>query len=622
MVAATKELSGGLVRQRVERSDILRLLDDLRPRLGTDEERLRLWEVSRRYVTTGLPTLVPLLPCLFTISGKPMTLDRHFPFESFFKTWVAQKTVVKAGRQVGKTRSLAAQGITNAVCIPFFNTIYVTPLYEQVRRFSSEYVRSMISDSPFQRLWVDYSTAQNVLQRSFRNRSSMYFTYAFKDCDRVRGLSGSKFAVDEAQDLNPEWLDVIRETVSASDWQMEQYTGTPKTTDGLLERLWRNSSQAEWCINCQACHRLNVPSMHHDLDDMIDDSSREISMEAPGVICANKKCRRPLDPKRHGRWVHDRPESAGSFAGYHMPQIIFPHHYGKQGNWAALLRKRRSYAPYRFYNEVLGESYDTSTKLITETDLMRAACLPWENDLTQSLKQILDYEIRLVSADWGGGGKKGTSWTVFTVMGWRGDGHIDVLYSFKSYTPGDPEREAKICLAMLKQFRCHFFVHDFTGQSRLREQAIINAGFPYNRVIPMWYVGAQARRILHFVPEGDACARAHYKLDKSRSLGLTCAMIRRQLIRFFKYDWKTAEEPGLINEFTALVEDRLDSRLGRDVYTIIRQESQPDDFAQTVNQGACALWELKNAWPDVSMSKYEIDPELMQQLSPDDPHWN
>ena len=164
----------------------------------TDSDALRLQKASRLLINNGLHNLGPLLPMLLNLKGHPYTLEDHFPFEPFFNTYMAQNIVLKCGRQVSKSTSLAAQGVVTAGTIPFFNTLYVTPLYEMIRRFSNNYVRGFIDQSPVKNLWCSSSTSSNVLQRSFTNNSNMFFSFAFLDADRTRGLNCDKIGFDES----------------------------------------------------------------------------------------------------------------------------------------------------------------------------------------------------------------------------------------------------------------------------------------------------------------------------------------------------------------------------------------------------------------------------------------
>jgi hypothetical protein len=193
-------------------------------------------------------TLEPLLPLLLTLKGKPYTLDDHFPFSPLFRTRMAKNLLVKSGRQVSKSTSLAANGVIVANAIAHFSTLYVTPLYEQVRRLSGNYVRPFIDQSPVKSLWTGTNTENSVLQRSFKNQSRMYFSFALLDADRVRGLSCDRVNYDEVQDMDPDHIPIIREVMSHSKWGISWYTGTPKTEDNTIEKLWQRSSQAQWFI--------------------------------------------------------------------------------------------------------------------------------------------------------------------------------------------------------------------------------------------------------------------------------------------------------------------------------------------------------------------------------------
>jgi hypothetical protein len=56
----------------------------------------------------------------------------------------------------------------------------------------------------------------------------------------------------------------------------------------------------------------------------------------------------------------------------------------------------------------------------------------------------------------------------------------------------------------------------------------------------------------------------------------------------------------LMDDFLALVENKIPSAHGSDVYTIQRNPLLSDDFAQAVNIGCCALWHMNSAWPNFS----------------------
>ena len=601
-----------------------KLLDGLEL-TGFEDHNTRRLTIAHHLMRKGkVASLKPLLPLLLNLKGEPYSLDNYFPFEPFFRTRMPRRFLLKTGRQVSKSTSLAARGVVQSNCMPFFSTLYITPLFEMIRRFSQNYVRPFIEQSPVSNVFTGTSTIGSVLQRTFRNNSQMIFSFAFMDAERTRGISADQNSYDEVQDLDKDFIPIIRETMSGSKWGgIESFAGTPKSLENTIEMLWRDSSMAEWLLKCQACNHYNVPAMSHDLEAMIGPHRRDISFDNPGVICA--KCQRPIHPKHHGRWVHAKPDRRWQFSGYHVPQIIMPMHYGNNEKWHILLGKREGVGntPINvFYTEVCGESYDTGSKLVTLTELMAAASLPWNNDEHAAKKHIGEYTMRILAVDWGGGGEKGVSFTTYAVMGMMPDGKVDVLYGFRSLTPHDHAREAAICLHLIKEFKCDLMTHDYTGAGALRETFVAQAGFPMNRIIACQLQRAAAGGILTPKPATARHPRDYYMVDKPRSLQLTCNQIKTRTLRFFQDDFINAEQPGLIRDFLALVEEKVDSRLGKDIYTIVRDPALTDDFAQAVNLGYIVLCQAMNLWPNVAaVQDLALDRAMLDALNPSDPDW-
>lgn len=595
----------------------------------TNDNVRKVIQLQRALRDSGTPTLKPLLPLVLSLKGKPYSLENYFPFEPFFRTRLPRATLLKTGRQVSKSTSLAAQGILTSVSFPYFSTLYVTPLFEMIRRFSHNYVREFIESSPAKDLLVKESLAQNVLQRQFNNGSNMYFSYAFLDAERTRGIPADKNAIDEVQDVQYDLLQIIHETLSGSSHALKQYSGTPKTRENTIEKLWEDSSKAEWVIKCHhpGCGYWNVPSFAHDLLKMIGPAHDGISEAIPGVVCA--KCRKHLNP-RAGRWIHSYPERRWSFAGYHVPQIILPLHYANPEKWDLLVGKlegRSNTTLTTFLNEVCGESHDEGSRLLTETDLKGAAVLPWPNDWRQASENIGGYVRRVLAVDWGGGGgsigavgeggRTRTSFTCLAVLGFCPDGKIDVLWGMRSLKTHDYYYEAQLVVETLNRFKCTHLVHDYGGAGAIRETLIWQAGWPAEHIIPIAYHAAAKHNIMNFHPATTSHPRHWYSVDKSRSLVLTAQCIKFGALRFFQYDYKTADDQGLLRDFLALVEDKIDGRGRTDRYLIIRHPNMPDDFAQAVNIGCCALWYMSKQWPDLSATmKFQIPVDLEQLTKP------
>lgn len=612
-------------------SDVRPLLKGLKLTGYEDQDTRRLMTASQILKNTGGVSLRPVLPCLLNLKGKPYHLADHFPFVPFFKIWVPRNSVLKTGRQVSKSTSLAAQGVVISNCIPYFSTLYVTPLYEMIRRFSNNYVKPFIDTSPVRRLFSGSSTVNSVLQRSFHNESQMHFSFAFLDAERTRGVSADKNSFDEVQDMDPDFIPIIKETMSHSKWGITQYAGTPKTLANTLENLWQHSSQCEWVIKCHhgGCGYWNVPALTHDLIEMIGPDRDDISEKRPGVVCA--KCQKPLQPRPvnqggFGRWIAAHPERNRDFMGLHVPQIIMPLHYNDPEKWRILKGKQRGAGNTQhhvFLNEVCGESCDTGATLVTITDLKRAAVLPWKRqNVDEVCRHLGDYTTRVLAVDWGGGGEKGVSFTTLALLGYRPDGKVDVPWAHRSLTPHDHLAEAKLCLQALNKFKCQVIVHDYTGAGALRETFIAQSGFPYDRIIPIAYVRAASGDVMQCKEATVQHPREYYQVDKTRSLQLTTQLLKLGMLRTFQYDHENEDNAGLLHDFLALVEEKTDSRMGKDLYTIIRNPQFTDDFAQAVNIGCCALFYMNKQWPNIAVPAHMIvGQDALDAAHPSDPDW-
>lgn len=567
-------------------------------------ERGRLASIQDVLTNKRLPTLSLILPRLLSLRGHPFSIKDHFPFEPLFTTRLPKNIVLCTGRQLGKSMSIAAKGVVQVASIPYFRLLYVTPLYEQILRFSNDYIRPFLEDSPIRNILRTDKSSGSVLRRAFQNRSLMYFSYAYLSAERMRGISADCLSIDEAQDLDAAHLPIIMETISASkDFEIAQYTGTSKTKDGLLQSLWEKSSQAEWIIRCSACNFDNIPAAGMDgghVEKMIGPYREDISEDKPGVVCA--KCGHCLHP-RTGRWYHRYPDRAADFVGYHIPQVILPIHYAKPDKWRKLLGKQAgasNFTTAKFYNEVLGIAYDLSTKLVNKTDLERAACLH-PNIEEVAIRESSAYSRKVLAIDWGGGGEKGVSLTTLAVLGFLPDGRIDVIFGKRLLTPHAHVEEARECLRVFGAFRCDFLAHDYTGAGDLRQTVMVHSGLPLDRIVPVSYVPPTNRPVFDYHEPGKINPVGYYKADKTRTLQLTCYSIKFCKVRFFAYDYKNPDEPGLLHDFLSLVENNVPRKHASSLYLIQTAPSSTDDFAQAVNIGCCALWHMNDAWPTFSV---------------------
>jgi hypothetical protein len=527
---------------------------------------------------------VPALGLLIHIRGAPFTAGMMPQFEALFSMQLSPNFILKCGRQVGKSSNMAAKSIVMSAMIPYFQTLFVTPQFEMTRRFSSNYVRPLLDFSPIADAVLSTSCEKSVLQKTMVNQAMMHFSYAYLDADRVRGIPADRCCIDEAQDINVDFIPEIVQTMGRSDWKIMDLSGTPKTFDNAMEYYWEKSSMAEWLIPCDVCSYINNPHVDADGLKMIGDKT---------LICA--KCSTPLDSV-NGYWQHMRPGAMTEFIGRHVPQFIMPYHYQNKRNWRKIVAAKHGGISKRlFYNEILGESCDVGAKLVTETDLKTASSLPVKMEYHTAQRLTRGYMFRALGVDWGGRGEDSMSFTKLAVIGMRADGRCDLLWGENLARFPDGGAEVARVVNVFNDYNCNALAHDTGGTAGMRDTMLAHVGFPMKHVVPMSYITTWTREVVNYHETTETVRRPYYSVDKTKSLILTALCIKHGFLLFPKYE----SCKHLLEDFLALVEHKSETKRGSDIYLINRNPALSDDFAHAVNFAAMAAFHMNDAWPNL-----------------------
>jgi len=520
------------------------------------------------------------LPGLLKLNGKPYSLARHRFFEPLFYPQQPAKTLLCCARQVGKSSTLAAQGVIQAAAISRFKALYLAPQFEQIRRFTHQYVKPYIHESWIKPLITDKNTQNSVLHKTLTNFSELWFSFALLSVDRVRGIAVDAIRIDEIQDLQIEFLDVIRECMSASEMRSEMYAGTAKTKDNIIEILRLQSSQAEWCMKCKACNHWNIPTMEWKVADML----------GPDGLCCSK-CARLINPEE-GHWVHAFPERAMEFPGYHVPQVIVPVHYANKRNWQSLLEKRDTTAPATFINENLGEAWDEGTRLVSIDELKKAATLG-KNSIEHALEVRTRYADIILGVDWGGKGERMQSYTACAAVGVSPNNNkLDVFFGKVYPAMMDPVDETKDIVQTFSKLGASSLAHDVAVAGEVRRSVIRQIGVPDARLINCRYSLSQgSKKMIEFKPANEINPAAYHNMDKYRVVAAVCLAIRAGQIRFPDWDeMQTKTGHNLLEHFLAVYEEMTETSHGGEKKFIKRNAGMPDDFLHAVAFAVASAW--------------------------------
>lgn len=572
-----------------------------------------------KYARGELKTLEPFLP-FFKIKGELCSLEDFVAFEPAFSVDVPIRTVWRTARQMGK--SVNVNGLAPLIMpfvVPSFSQLTVTPRFSQAQWLASETVGGLIKNCLIKNLLVDSESTNTQATRSLMNDNKLVYTFAFLDCDRVRGLSADVLRIDECQDINWGFLPVLEQIISQSEYNISTYTGTPKSSENVLEWLWNQSSQAVWTTRCSHCNHWNHASTAEDLLDMIGEKT---------VICA--KCGRPIDPALDGQYVHAHPERRWEFRGFTMSQPIHPGHYRKPHKWRELLKKRDSYPDWMFYNEVLGECKDSASRLLPLSSL-RPVCCGGKNDINTAARLAHKCQATSIGVDWGGGGnnKSGEISYPAVVLSGLLPGHGDVvqtLYVERLNRQSSVEDTIKRVSDLYAKLRPNYVAHDFGGAGNVWEWTLCEMGVPIEKIVPFTYVNSSHREVV-YLPDAGPGSRVSYSLDKTRSLVVLATMIKSGKMLFPEYASLMRGGDDIkanpLYEFTQLYLERMERPRGAALMSVKTAAGESTDVVNAVNYAATALWLHMGRYPNVSEAlNLRWTRDQVDEFSPEKAEWN
>ncbi len=307
----------------------------------------------------------------------------------------AKRVLLFCARQTEKSTLVGNRLLTYSCMIPSYRSLYVSPSATQTKTFSVDRVKEPLETSEVLRAYTTTLLQQNVFEKQFINRSKITLRYAFLNADRCRGIPANAIVIDEFQDILSDCVPVIEQAASHSPEDLKRfiYAGTPKGLDNVLEyyrsgtsRGKAMSTMGEWVVPCER---------HGGEGGRFWNILGEKNIEKKGLSC--EKCHQPIDPMHpDAQWAMLQDE--GVFESYRIPQLMVP--------WKAWEEVYLDYGRYdraKFYNEVLGISYDSGLRPLTRVQL-KACCRP---DISMHSSELEKYKVRsaanniFAGLDWG-----------------------------------------------------------------------------------------------------------------------------------------------------------------------------------------------------------------------------
>jgi hypothetical protein len=339
----------------------------------------------------------------------------------------AKRVLLFCGRQVEKSTLLGNRIITYSCMVQGFRTLYVSPSATQTKTFSVDRIKEPLETSDILKAYTTTLLQQNVFEKQFVNRSKITMRYAFLNADRTRGIPAWCLAVDELQDVLSDNIPVIEQSLSHApeQWRRFLYAGTPKGLDNVLE-FYRSgtsrgramSTMGEWVVPCDRCGSADGAGRYWNI-------LGEKNIQRRGLSC--EKCGQLINPMHEdAQWAE--MQEGGIFECYRIPQLMVPWR-----SWDEIMLDYGRYDRAKFYNEVLGVSYDSGLRPLTRAQV-KECCKP---DLHMNMDALDAYH------------SLGAGQPIFAGIDWGTGENTYTVLSLGTYVH--------------QRFRI-FYVHRFTGE--------------------------------------------------------------------------------------------------------------------------------------------------------------
>lgn len=450
--------------------------------------------------------------------------------------------LIKAGRGVAKSVTLAAKAVVESIINPGYSTLYISASHPQVRDFSHLKLDPFLESPLIRKYWFDpYKCLNNVYTKELLNGSTIIMRAVYRSAERVRGLHVGFLLKDELELIPTKSLPIINEVLTGVSHTAQIESGTPLSLENPLESRWQASSQNIWVIKCEHCSHLN---------DRIE--IKQITRT--GLIC--KKCEKPISPQS-GCWV---PMVKGAaIDGYEIPQILLP-----ILDWEQLFWKCNNLSSVTIENELMGRSSEMAGVPITKSQIMQCCDpkLQYQKELTKVARSYPCF----MGLDWGTGQK---SFTVLTIMN-NLDGKPTIIYQ-KRYKGVEAEIEYMFrdILARIEYFKPRLICSDWgfgTGlNSRLLEK--------FKEKVFIIQSTAQTG------PAKYDIGISGYRIGKNRTVADFLEIIKNSRIRFPNWEDFQFFGQDILNE-------RIEYNEERKIVNYFSPEDKPDD----------ALWSAIYSW--------------------------
>lgn len=402
--------------------------------------------------TENKQNVFKVLPSVFAestylLDGRPFRLTNRHYLRVIYDSNI-EEGLIMSGRQVEKSTTNSINMANYTLLLPNFKGLYFAPLTSQVKEFSNERIGKLYLYSQGDIVKKHYITKHDTQNVSFKQfsgngiNSTNYFKHCYGLGDNIRGITVNGIWGDEIQDIHIDAIPVIKECQAhaleaGARIRVTWFTGTPKTFSNTIQQYWDRSTQNEWIVKCSHCGTYQIMNVKN--------------LTPTKFIC--QKCKMELEKISiiNGFWYPLQPGK--KLQGFRISQLMVPW-IKPQDIWD----KYMNYAPDKFYNEVLGRSYENAEKPFNPLILAEIS----NNSFSMYPRAEREFANtkNFMGIDWGTGEK---SFTVVAIYSYNREGKFQMIFT-KRYEKGDeldPEYQVKDIANLMNLFKIAYCIVDW-----------------------------------------------------------------------------------------------------------------------------------------------------------------
>ena len=288
------------------------------------------------------------------INNRPFSFEKYPFMVELYRMATHRKIVVRKAAQLAFTTygiNTTLWFIKNTLLMG--NGLYIFPTEGQVYDFTNARLDPLIDESPAFS-GEDRAKVDNKGLKRFSDNRVLYFRGA-KSTTKLVEMPANWQVLDEVDKFeNTDIISFVAERASGFEHKYFKYLSNPTFSDVGIDRMFNDSTMAEWHITCDECGLEQILDFFDNLDH--DDPDR-------GVFCSG--CFKPIDRLKNGRWIH---QVKSDTLGYTLSQLYSPTVTPKE--MITAWKKCRGEADKQtFYNMKLGKPYDAKGGKLTDEEI-------------------------------------------------------------------------------------------------------------------------------------------------------------------------------------------------------------------------------------------------------------